>query len=75
MSQRELVLARLRRGPLCQTAIYREPGITHRLAARIYDLRQQGYDIDSRPCQDPSHRHDSPVVEYVLNEGGQGSLL
>jgi hypothetical protein len=66
-SQRELVLALLERGPVCSSAIYDRSAVTHRLAARIYDLRRTGHRIVSRPCSDAFHHHGrSRMVEYRL---------
>ena len=71
MTQVERVLQLLQAGPVCSFAFYYPPGITHRLGARIYDLRRQGYQISTAPCN-LGHNHDAPAVMYQLE--GQTSL-
>lgn len=67
-TQTELVLRRLERGPLCASEIYQHTSpITHRLAARIHDLRTRyGYVIESGQCELKYHTHQSPVAAYRL---------
>lgn len=74
-TQRDRVLDRLRQGPICTSAIYEDDWITHRLAARIHELRTDGWIITTRPCQNPGHRHRSPAVEYVMESDGQQTRL
>jgi hypothetical protein len=62
------VLARLRAGPVCAYAFYEDPGITHRLAARIKDLRDMGYQIETRRCADRLHDHVGKAASYVLTD-------
>lgn len=71
MNQRDKVLALLKAGPVCSYAFYTTPGLTHRIAARICDLRQSGYLIETRPCEDQYHNHESPAVVYELAEVDQ----
>jgi hypothetical protein len=69
MTQAEHVLALLERGPVCSSAIYDRSAVTHRLAARVYDLRRAGHMIVSRPCSDAFHHHGrSRMVEYRLED-------
>ena len=64
------LLAALQSGPVCSFQLYdRGSPFTHRVAARVYDLRQRGYVIDSSPCR--SHSHDAAAVEYRLARVGQ----
>jgi hypothetical protein len=74
MTQCEKVLALLKAGPLCSYAFYTTPGLTHRLGARIYDLRQQGHIISTAPCENLAHNHESPAVVYQLASIDQMSL-
>jgi len=50
MSQNELVLARLRIGPVTALDALKELGV-FRLAARVHDLREQGHQIHSFPAR------------------------
>ena len=79
-AQAKTVLTRLRfAGPLCSSLIYISGnGITHRLGARIYDLKKLGHSIETRTCEHPNHVHESRMVEYVLGrrpEGVQGPIF
>jgi hypothetical protein len=56
----------LRMGPICSYEFYETEGITHRLAARVYDLNRAGHVITSRPCKNQSHGHQSRAVLYEL---------
>ncbi len=51
---------------LCSYEFYNTPGdrITHRLAARIGDLKKLGWSLDRRSCQ--THTHKTAAVEYFL---------
>lgn len=70
------VLARLERGPLCSQAFYFEEGLTHRIPARVNDLKSlYGFDIDDDPCRNPGHDHRAKgAVEYRLAKRGQGAF-
>jgi hypothetical protein len=70
VSQKDRVLAALTRGPLCATTLLdmRIP----RGAARISDLKAEGWIIDSRTCQ--QHSHDTRQIEYVLVNPPQVSV-
>lgn len=76
MTQKQRVLELLRAGPLCSFAFFYTPGLTHRLGARIYDLRRDGHSIVTRPC-DLGHNHEAPAVVYelVMARPEQGVLL
>lgn len=70
-TQNRIVLDILRMRPICAGEIYR-PGspITHRLAARVGDLRHRfGWDIETERCR--LHPHDAPVALYRLVESDQ----
>lgn len=58
-------LQALRQGPVCSFYFYWHQGLTHRLAARINDLRNMGWLIDSKTCT--AHSHSSRAVEYRLS--------
>lgn len=51
--------------PVCGSTLVAE-GVGYRYAARIADLRQSGLEIESRRCENPTHRHESGIVEYQL---------
>ena len=61
MSQSDLVLARLKRGPLTPLQALHELGC-FRLAARVHDLRARGHYIAARLVK----RGDSHVAQYRL---------
>lgn len=63
-TQRASVVRSLRQGPVCGTEFLED--MIPRYAARIHELRQAGYSIETRKCSDPTHRHESRQVEYVL---------
>lgn len=69
--QRDRVLGALKLGPTCGTTFleWRIP----RYGARVYELRQEGYEIVSRPCR--MHRHENPQIVYELTEMDQGRLF
>jgi hypothetical protein len=69
MTQKEAVLQALKMGPVCSFAFYESSRLTHRLGARIYDLRRDGYEISSKPCR--MHDHESYAVVYELAETDQ----
>ena len=78
-SQCDRIWERLHHGPICSQTFYGDTMLTHRLAARIYDLRRRhGVDaIASRPCANRWHNHTSAAVEYYLpaaEMAGQGTL-
>jgi hypothetical protein len=64
MNQRERVLGMLQAGPVCGTDLLRE--FIPRYAARILELRQQGWMISSRPCKNQWHDHRTPQTVYEL---------
>jgi Helix-turn-helix domain len=68
VSQKSVLLDRLQHGPVCSYVFYQENGMTHRLAARVWDLKADGYDITSRRCD--LHSHESGAVLYELHENG-----
>ena len=63
MRQQDRVLAALTRGPVCADTEW-QPRI-RRLAARIHDLRDGGWNIGTVAC--PVHSHTSRTVAYVLH--------
>lgn len=65
-TQNHKVLEALYEGIVCSFTFYKDPALTHRLAARIYDLRKLGWTIDNRSCQNPYHDHQARAVEYEL---------
>lgn len=64
MSQCSDILAHLKRGPITAIEALNSYGC-FRLAARIKDLRDQGYDIESRDLDLPNGK---TVAEYRLKE-------
>ncbi len=62
MSQKIDILAALTNGPLCSTTILGM--FIPRGAARISDLRAEGWIVETRPCS--KHSHDTRQIEYVL---------
>ena len=66
MSQKTEVLDALRGGPVCSFSFYNDITLTHRLAARIYDLRADGHTLTATVCH--VHDHDSRAVRYTLSE-------
>lgn len=72
-TQKERLLDTLKLGPVCSFRFYDHPGLTHRIAARVWDLRQDGHIITSRACT--LHDHESNAVLYELAETDQLSLL
>ena len=63
-TQTEWILTRLKNGPV--TAIDALDGCgCFRLAARINDLRQAGYDIETKTLELPNGKH---VAQYHLKE-------
>ena len=71
-TQTHRILTILKMRPICQSEIYRANGLTHRLAARIHDLRNMGWNINSSSCT--THRHDTPMAEYRLEHTDQMEL-
>lgn len=67
-SQAGIVLGALRKGKVCAFSFYYDAKLTHRLAARVFDLRKMGWEIETHPCTSTDHQHDRPIqaVEYRL---------
>lgn len=64
-SQSAKLLGALLNGPVCSQSFYAAHEMTHRMAARAYDLRTKwGWPVQSRKCQ--THVHKSHAVEYFL---------
>lgn len=61
MSQNELLLCRLRKGPITPIEALREIGV-FRLAARVYDLRCKGHEIHSFTVE----REGKEFAQYLL---------
>lgn len=72
MTQKDRLLAALRLGGVCSFRFYDHPGLTHRIAARVWDLKQDGHVITARACE--FHEHDAHAVYYELAESDQLSL-
>ena len=64
MTQKQEVLAMLKSGPVCSTDLLK--AFIPRGAARINDLRNEGWMIETRRCQHPGHKHQTRQVEYVM---------
>ena len=64
-SQRDKILSWLTHDPLCATTLLDE--YIPRGAARIADLRGEGWDIETRRCENEYHNHKTRQVEYVLH--------
>ena len=62
-TQCEKVLSRLKKGPITQAIAYRM-GI-YRLASRVYDLKKQGYDIETTI----KSKHGKTLASYKLKQG------
>lgn len=65
VSQNNIVLAALRRGPITALAAMRDFGIL-RLGARIYDLRRRGHRIDARNVRVRTRSGHATVARYTL---------
>jgi hypothetical protein len=70
MNQRDRVLGALKMGPVCGTTFL--ASYIPRYAARILELRKEGYQIITRPCQ--LHAHDSRQTVYELIGADQLAL-
>lgn len=73
VNQRDKVLSMLLVGPVCSTDFLR--AFIPRAGARIYELRQAGYMIGTRPCQFSHHDHDTHQIVYELETIDQRSLF
>lgn len=70
MSQRVEVLRLLRNGPVCSTQFL--TAHIPRFSARVFELRQDGYQIVKRQCRaHPWHKQ----WEFILIEQGQMVLM
>ena len=69
-AQKDRILGALKLEPRCATTFL--DWRIGRAAARIRELRQEGHDIITRPCQ--LHHHDNPQVVYELVESDQMRL-
>ena len=70
-NQTDLILARLKEGPLTPMQALRSPIRCARLAARILDLRRRGYEIDTDMVKRRSKRTGRSVAfaRYSLAGG------
>lgn len=68
MSQAAQILAMLKQGPITALEALQVAGCM-RLAARIADLRQQGYDITTEEFKTPTGKH---IARYHLKETTHG---
>ena len=66
-TQTEALLLRLQRGPLTPLEALTELGI-YRLAARIKDLRDEGYDIHTRMVEVKQIMGTQRFAEYRLEQ-------
>ncbi len=68
-TQKAKILNLFKYGPICSSLLFesRRLGVTHRLAARIHEMRADGLTIETRPCVNVYHGHKAGMVEYVLN--------
>lgn len=74
LSQKDRILRRLNLGQLCSMEpLTWEPPIT-RVAARIYDLTEAGYEIEARQSCG-LHREPAAHACYRLVNEDQGSLF
>jgi hypothetical protein len=78
-TQKERVLAMLRRGWVCGVDFlgHARPPIV-RYTGRIHELRNDGYQIDRRPCQAPFHDHGPNVQMWqwkLVGEPGDPTRL
>ena len=64
-TQTAAVLEALEQGPVCSFEFYQTSGLTHRVAARVLDLKRKGYAITSKACD--LHTHTSRAVVYELS--------
>jgi hypothetical protein len=71
MTQAERILAMLKLGPVCGSEFSKV--YIARYGARIYDLRQQGHEITTRPCK--MHQHESAQLIYELADKDQMALF
>lgn len=68
MSQTQTILAMLKQGPVTPIQALNEAGC-FRLAARIADLRQAGYQIETETLSLPNGKH---IASYKLKETDHG---
>lgn len=73
MNQKERVLMMLKQGPVCGTDFLRV--YVPRYSARILELRQQGYAINTRPCKNQFHQHESAQTVFELEAIDQQRLF
>lgn len=62
MTQEQVILALLHQGPITALDALQQAGCL-RLAARIADLRQQGYEITTEDFKTPTGKH---IARYSL---------
>lgn len=81
--QNEKMLAALRRGPITAMQALTQLGIS-RAAARVWDLRQAGYDVhsatitvpnrDGQPCKVALYTLASTQMKLIPTEPGRGVM-
>ena len=64
-TQRDKILSWMSDNPICATTLYAQH--IPRAAARIGELRGEGWDIETRTCTQGHHNHRTRQVEYVLH--------
>ena len=62
-TQRQNVLRYLLHGPLC--GVHDDWKLGRRIAARIHELRETGFNIETTPC-DLGHNHRNAQIKYSL---------
>lgn len=62
MTQHQIVLNHLKKGPITSLQAFQMYGIT-RLAARIHELHKQGYEIKSRDVR----RNNKSYSQYFID--------
>jgi hypothetical protein len=72
-TQRERILDALRLEKRCGTDFLRFDPPIARYSARIHELRAEGHEIVTHPCQ--LHRHESTQVVFELVDADQRSLF
>ena len=63
-TQKQLLLGALEKGPVCSFEFYYNHDLTHRIAARIHDLKRDGIQITSGRCE--RHDHNAHAIEWRL---------
>lgn len=70
MNQKDTILQMLRQGPVCGTTLL--GAHMPRYSAAVFDLREEGHNIETRRCIQHTH-HKTRQVEFVLH-GAPGQM-